>query len=287
MPEERDVKPQKRIEAKVKSLQLSICLLAAFWLSACATMGVANAPDELARTLDEAIVGIPARYLKWDVPSGMATYGPMKYVAQDLAKIAGDKKIPLVIYLHGCAGFGYSSSHDINFLILNGYAVLAPNSFAREYKPESCYPRTYRGGLHRGVLGFRLAEAAHAHEAAKNLPWVDKKNIFMMGFSEGGVTTAKYPNGGLAGRIILGWTCNSGWAEYSGISGPRDEPILAIVASNDPWFRNPWNAGNCGNSMFFRRNAKSIVVHAGIHHVSRLPEVQEKILQFLALNRRL
>jgi poly(3-hydroxybutyrate) depolymerase len=249
-------------------------------------MGTTNAPDELARTLDEAFVAIPAEYFKWEIPSGMFTFGRMKNVAQDLGKIACDKKIPLVIYLHGCAGLGYSSSHDIRFLLRKGYAVLAPSSFARKYKPQSCDPKTYTGGLHRGVLDFRLAEASYAHEAAKNLPWVDKRNIFVMGFSEGGITTAKYRRGGLAGRIILGWTCNAGWPEYNGISGPRDEPILAVVASNDPWFANPWNSGHCGSSMLFRRNAESVVVDVNFHHVQSLPEVQEKILQFLEVNRR-
>jgi dienelactone hydrolase len=286
IPDYKNPRDQTRIEAAVRFLQLSVCFLPVFWLSACATMDFANAPDELALTLEDAIVAIPAQYFKWDVPSGMFTKGRMKDVAQDLTKIAGENKIPLVIYLHGCSGFGYSTSIDIQFLLSNGYAVLAPNSFARKYKPKSCESSTYTGGLHRDVLFFRLAEAKYVHEKAKTLPWVDKRNIFMMGFSEGGITTAQYRLGGLAGKIILGWTCNSGWPEYSGISGPRDEPILAVVASNDPWFRNPWTSGHCGSSMFFRRNAESVVVNVNFHHVQSLPEVKEKILKFLELNRR-
>jgi dienelactone hydrolase len=249
-------------------------------------MDIANAPDELARTLDYAVVAIPAQYFKWDVPSGMSTMGRMKDVAQDLTKIAGENRIPLVIYLHGCNGLDQSSSIDIEFLLSKGYAVLAPSSFARKYKPKSCEPSTYTGGLHRDVLLFRLAEASYAHQAANNLSWVDKRNIFMMGFSEGGLTTARYGRGGLAGRIILGWTCNSGWPEYRGIAGPRDEPILAVVASKDPWFRNPSTSGDCGSWMFFRRNAESVVVDLNIHGVQLFPEVREKIVKFLELNRR-
>lgn len=286
IPDYQNPKHQTRIEAVLRFLQLSFSFLILFWLNACATMDIANAPDELARTLDDAIVAIPARYFKWDVPSGMFTKGRTKDVLQDLTKIAAEKKIPLVIYLHGCAGFGSASNHDINFLLNNGYAVLAPNSFARKYKPQSCDPNTYTGGFHRGVLYFRLAEATYAHEAAKNLPWVDKRNIFMMGFSEGGITTAQYRRGGLAGRIILGWTCNSGVPEKRGISGPRDEPILAVVASNDPWFRDPSYSGHCGNWTSFRRNVESVVVNVNFHHVQSLPEVKEKILKFLELNRR-
>jgi hypothetical protein len=286
MPDYKNYRIQTRIEAAVRFLQLSICFLLVFWLSACATMDIANAPDELARTLDYGIVAIPAQYFKWDVPSGISTIGLMKDVAQDLTKIAGENKIPLVIYLHGCNGLDQSSSIDIEFLLSNGYAVLAPSSFARKYKPKSCEPSTATGGLHRDVLSFRLAEANYAHQAANNLPWVDKRTIFMMGFSEGGITAAKYQRGGLAGRIILGWTCNSAWPEYSGISGPRDEPILAVVASNDPWYSRPSTSGHCGSWMLLRRNAESVVVNVNFHAVQFFPEVREKIVKFLELNRR-
>lgn len=287
MVDVRDVKPQKWIRAMLRFLQLSFCFLAAFWLSACATMGTVNAPEELARTLDEAIVAIPEEYYKGDAPSDLYSWGRMKNVKEDLANRVGEKKIPLVIYLHGCLGFEWHTNHDISFLLRNGYAVLAPNSAARKYIPKGCPPMT-----ERGVLAFRLADASYAHEAAKNLPWVDKRNIFMMGFSEGGLTTAQYDRGGLAGRVILGWTCNSGWPEWKGISGPRDEPILAVVASNDPYFTSHEDSGDCGSSMLFRRNAESIVVdvklhgYTSLHDVQSLPEVQKKILQFLEINRR-
>jgi hypothetical protein len=283
----RDIKLKKWIEAMVRLPQLSFCFLAAFLLSACATMGTPNAPEELARTLNDAIVAIPEEYYKGDAPKDLYSWGRMKKVKEDLANRVGEKKIPLVIYLHGCLGLEWHANHDISFLLRNGYAVLAPNSAARKYMPTGCPPMA-----ERGVLAYRLADARHAHEAAKNLPWVDKRNIFMMGFSEGGLTTAQYDRGGLAGRIILGWTCNAGWTEWRGISGPRDEPILAVVASNDPYFTKLEDSGDCGSSMLFRRKAESIVVnpklhdYTSLHHVQGLPEIQKKILQFLEVNRR-
>ena len=252
-------------------------------------MSPTNAPEELARTLDDAIVAIPAEYYKGDAPSDLFSWGRMKNVKQDLANRVGEKKIPLVIYLHGCLWFNWHANHDISFLLRNGYAVLAPNSDARKYRPTTCNPMDNRA---RDSLVFRLADASYAHEAAKNLPWVDKRNIFMMGFSEGGITTAHYGKGDLAGRIILGWTCNSGLPEYRGIEGPQDEPILAVVSSNDPWFTSPETSGHCGNWMSFRRNAESVVVNVelhgvtSLHDVQSLPEVQERILKFLEVNRR-
>ena len=219
---------------KMRLLLLPIFLFSATWLSACATMYTANDPDELVRTFNKAIVAIPRTYYK--KYGNEMVYGTFQDVKYDLLHIPKNTKIPLVIFLHGCDGLG-SSPGEVSFLARNNYAVIAPNSYARKYKPINCDPYTHRGGLHRGVIFFRLAEAEFAHEIAKTLPWVDKSNIFMMGHSEGGWATAKYTRS-LAGRIITGATCNSGWPEYSGISGPRDEPILAIVASKDPWFIN-------------------------------------------------
>jgi dienelactone hydrolase len=188
--------------------------------------------------------------------------------------------------MHGCAGFDFYADKDKRFLVRHGYAFLAPDSFARQYKPKSCDPMTHTGGFHRGVLEFRLAEASYAHEVAKTLPWVDQKNIFMMGFSEGGITTARYGRGGLAGRIILGWTCHAPWSEYEGISGPPDEPILAVVASKDPWFKNPSLSGDCGRPTASGRKIDSITVEADVHYVQDFPEIQSKIIQFLEMNRR-
>ncbi|MBT8350981.1 MAG: dienelactone hydrolase family protein, partial [Deltaproteobacteria bacterium] len=212
----------------------------------------------------------------------------VRYVKKELDNIPSGSAIPLIIYMHGCGGSGgIDDFRTFHFLANKGYAVLAPNSFAREYKPRSCDPETYTGGFHRGVLGFRLAEAQYAHEAVKKMPWVDKQNIFMMGFSEGGITTAKYRHGGLAGRIILGWTCNTTWSEYSGISGPRDVPIFAAVASNDPWFKDPSLSGHYRDySLFAKRDIESIVIDADCHAIHTLTSVRYKILLFLQINRR-
>ena len=188
--------------------------------------------------------------------------------------------------MHGCYGRSPNDFPIFQFLARNGYAVLAPDSYAREYRPISCDPESFRGGLFRGALSFRLAEAKYAYDEAKKMQWVDKKNIFMMGFSEGGIATAKYSHGGLAGKIIIGWTCNHLWPEYSGISGPQDEPILAVVASKDPWFASPFVYGYCRNPPFSKRDLESIVIESNFHAVHIFTSVKNKILQFLQEHKR-
>ena len=270
-------------------IRVSICFFAAFWSSSCAMLDKTNNPEELARTFERATIVIP-KHINPDDPlsSKRVLIDEVMWIKKELDNIPSDSAIPLIIYMHGCyGGGGVNEFRTYRFLAHNGYAVLAPNSYARKSKPISCDPKTYRAGFHRGVLGFRLAEAKYAHEAAKKMPWVDKKNIFLMGLSEGGITTAKYPHGGLAGRIILGWTCNSGiWQEYDGISGPLHEPILAVVASEDPWFTDHWLSGHCGDSPFNKRDIESIVIDADFHDIQTLTSVRNKIMQFLKANRR-
>ena len=198
---------------------------------------------------------------------------------------------PAVIYLHGCAGLG-SISHDAARLLAEaGYAVIMPDSFAREHKPKSCDPAREVGGFHRGVLGWRQAEANQAIREAHRLVWVDADNVFLWGFSEGGIVTATLTGEPVNARVIEGWTCHAGWPEYVGVAAPPGEPVLALLGGADPWFRSPYLRGDCGAFMEGRADSVSIVYErpdflATKHHLSWHPEVRQLILDFLAGHRR-
>ena len=264
----------------IRLLQIGFLPILAITVCACPAVTSFFDPDELGRTLDNALLEIPDMYLKKGNSTSLGGY--FKDVKPNFAMISSEKKIPIVIYLHGCAGITLSALRDMDFLVRNNYAVIVPDSFARNFRPKNCDVFTKEGSM-------RLAEARHAHEVVKTLPWVDKHKIFMMGHSEGGNTTAQYARGGLAGRIIMGWTCHAGeWTEYAGISGPNDEPILSFVASNESWLTDPGELGDCGDFMFFRPNSESIVVDVSTptHWVGYDPEVKAKILHFLKTNRR-
>jgi dienelactone hydrolase len=275
---------QSAISAIGRVIWLSICLLPGLLFCACATLGGANDPEELARTVRGGFIAIPATHAAVEAP----VFGPVSLHADEAAKMPSTAQMPLVIYLHGCSGIGRLDQAIIRFLFENDYAVLAPNRFAREYNPKSCDPQRHSAGLLWGVLQYRLAEARYAVDVAKTFPWVDERHIFILGFSEGGVAAAKYGDGGLAGRIILSWTCHDGWSENHGLAGPKDEPVLSIVADKDPWYTGLLNGGDCGEWMRDRKNSESIVVkvNAPTHHVLQLPGVPEKILEFLDACRR-
>ena len=198
---------------------------------------------------------------------------------------------PTVIYLHGCAGPGRISHDAARLLAEAGYAVIMPDSFAREHKPKSCDPARLVGGFHRGVLGWRQAEANQAIREARRRAWVDADNVFLWGFSEGGTTAATVTGEAVNARIVEGWTCHAGWGEYRGLDAPAAEPVLALLGAEDPWFRPAWLRGDCGAFMEGRDESVSIVYArpsflATKHHLSWHPDVQALILEFLARHHR-
>ena len=210
-------------------------------------------------------------------------------------KNINDKKFPkkkykTIIYLHGCAGIWKGTVKRMDFFAENGFAVIAPASMAREKYARSCNTDTNQGGLYRSVLKIRQIDAENAILNAKKLGWVDDKNIFLVGLSEGGITTATYqPKNswlGVSGRIIEGWTCNAGWDEYRGVNSPYNEPILSIVAKYDPWFQADYLKGHCGQFLNKNSFSKSIIIDedpilSKQHGVLHDPKIKKIAIDFL------
>ena len=121
------------------------------------------------------------------------------------------------------------------------------------------------------------------------MPWVDGDNVFLMGLSQGGITTATFfsesPEKSLRARVVEGWTCHAGWPEYSGVSAPDDEPVLTLVGSKDPWFQNRRTKGDCTKFINPSNGSKSVVYSSGYistrHELLESTEVQDTVLEFL------
>lgn len=240
-------------------------------------------PEEMERTWQAALVRVPK-------PGG-------GYVATTVAELRDGAVSPLgvwptVVYMHGCSGFWSGTRTRINFLAGNGYAVVAPASFARLKYPRSCRTETHRGGLYRRILRMRQSDVGHAVSRVKALPWVDKSNVFLMGLSEGGITTATFssslPEHSLRARVVEGWTCHSGWAEYRGVNAPESEPVLTLVGAGDPWFQDRWTRGACDPFLDKANGSRSVVYSKGPlrvrHELLEAPEARREVLDFLSRN---
>ena len=265
-----------------------ICLIVIgfFCLAAC-EQGIATTkspvagddPEELARTWLESRVYIPG------VTGRIHTR--MKSLPVDF-RAGKQGQFPLIIYLHGCSGFWWGTAQRANFFTQLGFAVIAPDSFARREKPVSCVPRRKKGGFHRGVLYLRQAEAAYALSRARSLPWINNEIIILFGFSEGGITVATLSPAQAVGthaRIIEGWGCHAGWPEYAGMEAPTWQAVLTMVAKHDPWFRHPSLQGDCGK--FLKNNESRSIVYSkpplsSSHGLLDYKTPRQEVAQFLS-----
>ena len=199
-------------------------------------------------------------------------------VREELAALPPGRKLPAVLYLHGCSGMAPGNFDYMHLLAEAGFAVIAPDSFARPGRPKTCDPR-----LHRGIPGapfarvaeMRQEEIRYAQERIRGLAWVDQRNVFLMGHSQGGGAVAGYPNGGFNGVIVSGSTC-----QY-GLNAPEGTPVLAVYSENDPWRRNrsPRGCGEWGT--VYQRPVEFHLFEGDAHNLAGNPRARELILAFL------
>ncbi len=239
-----------------------------------------NNPQELERVWQASFIRIP-----------LADGEILKSTIADLSpkQITNTKKNPAVVYLHGCSGYWQGTISRINFLAKNGFAVIAPPSFARKKYPKSCDVNLVQGGLYRDTIKIRQNDAGYAIEQAKKLSWVDEKNVFLMGLSEGGITTATFyskdKNKSVNARVVEGWTCTSTWDEYRGVRAPKTEPVLTLLGEKDPWFQNPYTNGECTKFLNKNNGSHSIVYRTGNlsyrHELLEDDKVKKSVIHFL------
>jgi len=237
-------------------------------------------PEEKMRTWDRAVV--------W-VPTGFNSSRRMSMEELLETYTDSDEKFPTAIYMHGCTGLWSGSSLRMKFLADNGILAIGPASLARKKYAQSCNHFKHQGGMFREAVTVRRIDAAHAIGRAKSLPFVDAENMLLIGLSEGGITTATFTSMqkdlSVRARVVEGWTCHTGWMDQVGVRAPVSEPVLSLVGVNDPWFKEPYLQGHCGESMYNNNGSKSVVYETGQlsyrHELLEFREVQEETLAFL------
>ncbi|MSP20652.1 MAG: hypothetical protein EXQ93_03850 [Alphaproteobacteria bacterium] len=195
-----------------------------------------------------------------------------------MQRLPAGARLPVVVYVHGCTGLANFAFLDR--LAESGFVVVAPDSFARRYRPLQCDPVTRTGGRHLFVYDFRMEEVSFALEQLWTERWADWNRMFLVGTSEGGVTAALYRGDEFKARVIAQWTC-TGAPHVAGIEAPGDEPILAVRGAQDPWY-GPANAGDCRDAFGPRPDSRSLVfdLPAG-HDVFAESAVVATITEFL------
>jgi len=234
--------------------------------------------SDIERTWATAVVALPA--LSADAPLVSTMDSPA--MTRRLALLADGEALPVVVYMHGCTGIG--NLDFMRSLADEGFAVVAPNSFARSFRPLQCEPETKTGGFNVFVYDFRLTEISFALEKLWSAEWADWSRLVLAGASEGAVAVALYRGDEFNGRVIAQWTC-SGAPLVAGIDAPLDEPIFAVVAADDPWYADLAEGEereDCSKYFEDRPESRSEIIHKPeAHNVFENAAIVEAMLYFL------
>lgn len=225
---------------------------------------------------DYEIEGVEQSYDKAEV------FIPNKFLTTVPSKIEVDKKYPVVIYLHGCAGIGQHDYQWGKFISNMGYIVIQPNSFARPNTKVVCDTKTFKteGGLVTGkALMFRQQEIKYALSQIKLSVWADTSNVFLMGHSQGGQSVALNKSNEFKGIIISGWTCTH--TLTGGIKSEKNVPVLSMTYDNDPWYNSPIFKGSCADYAQDRENFKQVDLQGSYHSTYDNQKAREEVKMFL------
>lgn len=117
------------------------------------------------------------------------------------------------------------------------------------------------------------------------VPWVDKRNLFLAGHSEGAITTSMFKGSQFRAYFISAWTCTSGSPAFDRIHAPKDRPVLAVVGTNDEYHVGTFRENDhCGMRMKGRPGSKSIVLEGWDHDVVANRETIPSLVKFLQEN---
>lgn len=191
--------------------------------------------------------------------------------------IRSGKKLPTVIFFHDCGkNRKLAGWHYARFMARAGFVVILPDSFARPDRPETCSHWQFlplADAPLEKVHALRKAEIAHALATARQLSWVDTRNLFVMGQGEGADALAAYDGKGYKARVISGALCR--W----GVNGRLDIPIMFVASRDDRLFAGA-EADSCASKAGIRPVLNKLI--AGYQHdTSSLPEARDAVIKFL------
>jgi hypothetical protein len=236
--------------------------------------------DDTAQTWDEGLFIVKKRLSEeekarlsrlgfgldaFEVYSGKLGDPESKAMMSELAKeaSASGRKRPAVVFLHGCDGL--SPTGLLRKLAERGFAIAAPDSFARSGRPEMC------GLGSQGKLHWRLDEADYALRKLQEQEWVDRSRIYLLGQSEGAEAAAYHSGRGFRGVIVHGASC------WYGVNVSVGTPMITINYQEEIGMPN--SGGQIRVSKCY--DGRNHHVISGLGHGLGNSEGQRLIMEFL------
>jgi dienelactone hydrolase len=178
-------------------------------------------------------------------------------------------KHPVIVFMHGCGG-PRSPRTFAGF----GAIIVAPNSFAggAACKADAAYMVK--------LVNDRHGDIAYAAAQVKAAAWADTSKLVLAGYSNGAQSSATYPGDEFKARVIVAWTCtNPRVPAQNGVKGSG--PVLAVLGTNDDFFKKVGITGDCNAALANRAASKSILIKGGTHEILDHAETRAAVSAFL------
>lgn len=193
--------------------------------------------------------------------------------------------VPTVLYMHGSSGFLKGKKYRKWIVQKSKMAFIALNSYAVKYRPT--YISRDSKDVYEEVHMFRQAELKQSYKKLKELKFIDSKNLFLMGNSEGALAAGICKNEAFKGRILVSWGCEAGYYGRSfKIGAKKSVPILNIIGLDDQYFGvysqyGDFEKGHCAKALHHYKNSKVVLLPSITHNALESKYTKREIIDFL------
>lgn len=147
----------------------------------------------------------------------------------------GEGRFPAVVLMHGCGGWQPPVQNALRSyardLVSLGYVVLNVDSFGpRRLGEELCLSNERL----QQALAYRTSDAFDAARYLATLPFVDPRNIFLMGQSNGGSVAMKAARAGSA-PLFRAVVAYYPWCGVFNGNVKLASPVLVFSGGKDDW----------------------------------------------------
>jgi hypothetical protein len=244
-----------------------IVLLAVLWMAS--SKSVAQQAFDVSKAWDYAEVYLPGNLMMRRPDS-----------------VTSDKAFPAVVFLHGCGGITDHERRWAQHLKSEGFVAVFPDSLRIPGRQRNCTQDPSFNGEFSNVLMSQLrpAEFAHTMSQLKNSSWVDQKNIFLMGHSEGAMAAYLIRDESVRGVVISGFPCSEGGALRGPLRAPLDTATLVVNWELDTSFARPGRPYiQCADRPFWRlrTSAAQVLLPGQGHPTGFSPLARDAVTQFL------
>lgn len=234
------------------------------------------------------------RYAYIGFPKGFggikkAFYGTFDEFNKKYPNVKVDKAYPTLLYMHGSSGLYKGDVYRKLVVEKLGFIFFAPNSYKIKNRPT--YKSPTKEKKYNKVHKIRVAEINYNHKKLKMLDYIDNKNIFLMGNSEGGLAVAIYNASSFRGRIVTAFSCESSYFYKNfKLGSKKSKPFLNIIGTHDEFFAKGSSLnkkykvkGHGIDKLKNYTNAKVVILPKAKHDLTLNIYVKDEISSFLKL----